>query len=147
MKVLLDTNIIIDAYSATRPCHKYANILLEERTFGKFEACICSLSLKDVYYILCKIKPEPKVRNVIANIFTVANVLNVDEDILKSAILSDEPDFEDGIIRACAESNNIDFIITRDEQAYQTSTVRNIPSDDFCKNVLGIGTDRAEPSK
>ena len=138
MKALLDTNILIDAYVATRPLHKYANILLEERTFGEVNIYICSLSLKDVYYILCKIKPEPEVRKVISNIFTVATVLNVDEEILKDAISSDEPDFEDGIIRACAESNNLDFIITRDEQAYQGSRVRSMPSDSFCKNVLCV---------
>lgn len=42
------------------------------------------------------------------------------------AIDSDEPDYEDGLVRAVAELNNLDFIITRDRGAFERSTVRSL---------------------
>ncbi len=136
MRILLDTNIIIDAYLALRPCHEYANILLEECEFAKVDICVCALSLKDTYYVLCKIKPENEVRKAISNLFELTTILGVDDEILKNAISSNEPDFEDGIIRACAENNKIDFIITRDKAAYQNSWVSSMDSKAFCEHVL-----------
>ena len=44
---------------------------------------------------------------------------------------SNEPDFEDGLIRACAELNDMDFIITRDEAAFRKSTVRAVDCAEF----------------
>ena len=35
-----------------------------------------------------------------------------------------EPDFEDGLIRACAELNDVDVILTRDADAFRRSKVR-----------------------
>ena len=34
------------------------------------------------------------------------------------------PDFEDGLIRACAELNDVDVILTRDAAAFKRSKVR-----------------------
>ena len=42
------------------------------------------------------------------------------------SLRSDEPDFEDGLVRACAELNGIDFILTRDAKAFDHSTVRAV---------------------
>ncbi len=35
-----------------------------------------------------------------------------------------EPDFEDGLIRACAELNDVDVILTRGPNAFKRSKVR-----------------------
>ena len=41
----------------------------------------------------------------------------------KAALDSDEPDFEDGLVRAAAETEAAFAIITRDAQAFKTSSV------------------------
>ena len=59
----------------------------------------------------------------------------VDEHIKREvdnmALNSDEPDFEDGIIRACAELNGADFIITRDKAAFAHSKVRSVTAAEY----------------
>lgn len=52
------------------------------------------------------------------------------EECLMSAA-SDEPDFEDGMIRACAELNDVDFILTRYAAAYRRSTVRSMTCAEY----------------
>ena len=47
---------------------------------------------------------------------------------------SGESDFEDGLVRACAELNDVDFILTRDERAFRTSRARTLT----CGEYLGL---------
>lgn len=136
MKVLLDTNILLDAHLIDRPWHELAEELLNNDWGNKVHLFASALSLKDVYYILCKFFPEKEVRGVLNKIFSIVTILPVDTSILKNAVSSNEPDFEDGIIRACAEENGIDFIITRDMSAYEKSTIRSMDSEKFYINFI-----------
>lgn len=136
MKIMLDTNILIDSVLPKRPNYEEANEIFRMGHCAEVQLAACSLSLKDVYYILCKQAGEPTARRFVKDLLESLIILNVDDTILKDAILSNEPDFEDGIVRACAEVNGIDFIITRDKQAYAASTVKSISSSNFCELVL-----------
>lgn len=54
---------------------------------------------------------------------------------------SDEPDFEDGLIRACAELNDISFILTRDSAAFRRSRVRAVSAKEYleiCGQPVGL---------
>ena len=55
----------------------------------------------------------------------------VDEPLCRVALLSDEPDFEDGVIRACAESAPVDFIVSRDEGAFARSSIRRLSAQEY----------------
>ncbi len=48
---------------------------------------------------------------------------------------SNEPDFEDGMIRAAAELNDVDFILTRDVKAFNHSTVRSITCETYLEII------------
>ena len=51
------------------------------------------------------------------------------------SLRSDEPDFEDGLIRACAELNGVDFILTRDTGAFRTSPVKALTCAEYLELV------------
>lgn len=42
-----------------------------------------------------------------------------------------EPDFEDGLVRAAAELNDVDFILTRDARAFKRSRVRAVTCAEY----------------
>ena len=48
---------------------------------------------------------------------------------------SDEPDFEDGLIRAVAEDNDADVIVTRDVETFLHSSVRLMDAEQ-CRALL-----------
>ena len=52
------------------------------------------------------------------------------------ALGSNEPDFEDGLIRSCAELNDVDFIISRDKDAFAGSTVRCVTAREYLTKVV-----------
>ena len=66
----------------------------------------------------------------------------VDEHIKREvdnmALNSGEPDFEDGIVRACAELNRADFIITRDKATFAHSKVRSVTASEYLEIARSI---------
>ena len=57
-------------------------------------------------------------------------VLPVDAECCGDAVASNEPDFEDAIIRAAAEQAHAEFIVSKDMAAFANSRVRRIvPAD------------------
>lgn len=58
-------------------------------------------------------------------------VEDLDVEICSIALEPDEPDYEDGCIRAIAESAQIDFIITRDEAAFARSWAKSYSAKRF----------------
>lgn len=56
--------------------------------------------------------------------------------------LSDEPDFEDGIIRACAEAAGADFIISRDERAFARSPIKRLSAQEYIDLFVPTETER-----
>ena len=65
-------------------------------------------------------------------------VVAVDESLCRHAIVSDEPDFEDGIVRACAESVGADFIVSRDARAFRTARIRRLSAQEYVDLFCGV---------
>ena len=130
-KALLDTNILLDAAMRERPGWAAAQLLLDEIAFGKLEAFVAATSLKDVYYVLGKYQDTSFAEEYIAAALDAFSLVAVDESMCRAALQSDEPDFEDGIVRACAESVQADFIISRDTAAFKTTKIRRLTAQEY----------------
>lgn len=130
-KILLDTNFLLDFIDETRPESEYACELFRRTVSGEFSGVIAASSLKDMYYIACKRGSEQEARDW-ANMFIWAfDVEPLDVEICVIAASSDEPDFEDGCVRASAERAQVDFIITRDRTAFERSWVKAYSAREF----------------
>lgn len=137
-KLLIDTNILLDAAISSRPGWAAATLLLEEIAYGETKGYIAASSLKGVYYVLTKCCDEASARKFISALSDLCEIVAVDSSICKIATTSNEPDYEDGIIRACAESLPVDFIISRDEKAFKRSAVRRLSAQDFLDIFLDV---------
>lgn len=125
-KILLDTNVLVDYAVRNRPEHDHAVRLMERIVSGKDAGFTTSGSLKDFYYLCRKPLGEPLSRELVRRFLVMLDVLAVGQAECNDSAYSDEPDFEDGLIRAAAERNGMDFIITRDAGAFDHSPVRSM---------------------
>lgn len=92
-------------------------------------------SFNDAYYILCRAYSEAIAREALENLLGLVAVAPVSAEECDRSLRSNEPDFEDGLIRACAELNGADFIITRDEDAFVGSKVKSVTAKEFLLTV------------
>lgn len=130
-KLLLDTNVLIDYTVEARPDHEYAVELMHRIAQSSIAGYVTSGSLKDFYYLCKRPLGEPACRELIKQFLVLVTVLPVGQDECHDSAYSDEPDFEDGLIRAVAERHDMDFIITRDTGAFAHSTVKNMTARQY----------------
>lgn len=133
-RVVLDTNIVLDYLSATRPSHLDAVNLLECILSSEDVAAVIPAgSIKDAYYILCRhYRDEKIVRSRLDEFRRLVEVAELTIPVLDAAFSSDEPDLEDAIVRATAELLGAKAIVTRDASAYARSSVPSMDAQTFC---------------
>ena len=130
-RLLLDTNILLDAALPNRPDRQAAYLLLEKALYRNIKGYVCATSLKDFYYVLAKASTEPDARKYLSVILDFFEIIPVDAPLCKIALTSNEPDFEDGLVRAAAESIPVDFLISRDEAAFKHSPIKRLSAQEY----------------
>lgn len=90
-----------------------------------------SHSLKDVYYVMGKLYGESSAREAVRTLADLLVIGPVGAEETLVALDSNEPDFEDGLIRAFAELNDVDFIISRDEKTFQKARTRKLTAAEY----------------
>ncbi|AFZ32574.1 PilT protein domain protein [Gloeocapsa sp. PCC 7428] len=130
MRVLVDTNIILDALLLREPFFIDAKALLNAIESKQLQGYVTATTLTDIFYIARKSKGIAVAKQDIAELLVLMQVCTVDQNILEAAISSQIADFEDAIQLACAISENLDAIVTRNTQDFAGS---NLP-------ILSAGT-------
>lgn len=130
-RVLLDTNILLDAALPNRPNRRAAFLLLEKVIYQNIRGYLCATSLKDFYYVLTKASTEQDARKYLAALLDFFEIVPIDMSLCKIALASNEPDFEDGLVRAAAESASVDFIISRDVSAFERSHIKRLTAQEY----------------
>jgi len=132
MKVLIDTNVIIDVLGKNEKFYddSYKIILLGLE--GEIETIMSASAVTDVYYILKKYIHDSIILR--ENIFLLSNYLKIckatAEDITNAVLLS-IPDFEDAVVAAIAKREKADFIISRNESDFENSHIPAISPAQF----------------
>lgn len=126
-RVFCDTNFLLDVFDKDRARHDEALALLwyAELNSPKVKLVASITSFKDAYYILRRLyHDESSARESISDIMTaVVSPVDMLAAYGYEAMASDEPDFEDALIRACAEHEGAYAIISADEAAFKGSVV------------------------
>lgn len=134
-RILLDTNILLDSVIPNRPQHDEALALLKWCNGSGDYGFAAATSFNDAYHVLCRAYDEAIAREALENLLGLVAVAPVSLEECDRSLKSNEPDFEDGLVRACAELNGADFIITRDEDAFVGSKVKSVTAKEFLFTV------------
>ena len=123
MRVLLDTNVILDALLRRPPWHVEASTVWEATRQGRLACAATVVSIADLFYIGRRIVGTPQaiddVRRCLANL----EILTVDRVILEAAARMPGADFEDNIQLASAITAGVDAIVTRDAAGFASSPI------------------------
>ena len=130
MRYFLDTNTLVYSLHQDAPKHKEVNDFLEHCLSKNSPCYFLSSSLKDAYYILCRhYLSESDARQSIKMLRETLDMVDLNAAIVDGAFESDEPDFEDALIRSAAESLQVDAIISYDEDAFKNSFIPKLTAE------------------
>ena len=134
-RLLIDTNVVIDSIVKTRPQHVLAQEVIGLCNYGGDTGIVSPMSLNDAYYVLRKQYGEATARGLIDRLMALLVIAPVSAEHCDLALHSNEPDFEDGLIRAIAELEDVDFIVTRYKAAFAKSKVRSVTAAEYLEIV------------
>jgi predicted nucleic acid-binding protein len=129
MRVLLDTNIIIDYFTGRAPFGPHAKALWSFVISGHVQPAVTADSATTVYYILGKMLGSAQARQAVADLVAGCEILSVDRAVLETALLKNWPDFEDAVKEAAVELAGIPVIVTRDPKGFASSTRQIIDAE------------------
>lgn len=126
MKVLLDTNIIIDIALERQPYFTNSETVLAFVEQGQIEGYISASTISDLYYLIRKQKGRDLTIEFLQEILTFCQIATVNQAAIRMAFTTNFQDFEDSIQYSSAVVNQLDAIITRNPQDFPIVTPRII---------------------
>ncbi len=131
MKVLLDTNIVLDVLLAREPFLGWAReifILVEN---AEVDGYLCASSVTTLHYLVSKSLNKDHADETIQELLSLFEISQVDKLTLQNACKENGIDYEDSVIYCSAKHEGIDIIITRDKKGFKKSQVSVVSPEEF----------------
>ncbi len=131
MKVLVDTNVILDLFLNRQPFVNDAAAIWQANANRQIEAFVCAVTVTTIFYISKKAADLTVARKNVQLLLSSIGIAGVDFDVLTKAEALPLIDFEDAVQVASAQSQGLDAIITRDLKDYKNSPLAVYSPSDF----------------
>lgn len=136
IKVLVDTNVILDWIMIREPNSTNAKLIIEQCLFGQMQGYITSHSLTDIFYILRKDYSVEKRKQLLRLLCEGMNVIpETKQTILQALNHKEWQDIEDALQMQCAKEVGVKYIVTQNLKDFQTSEVKAICEEEFCEMI------------
>ncbi len=133
MKVLIDTNIVLDVLLNRKPFVEDAIKAFKQAEKGEIEAYITANSVTDLVYILRKTYKLNKIKTHLKEMLQFIKIAGINPSMINSALDKDAQDFEDAVMMECARQSGMGLIITRNKADFKNSDVPCISLEDWIK--------------
>ena len=137
MRVLVDTNIVLDYLLEREPYAESAKKIVVACKQKKVIGCIAAHTVSNMFFILRKTYSVEDRRTILKDIYKLFDVEGIDRlKIIQALDNSDFKDFEDCLQMQCAKSFRADYILTRNLADYRDSEIACISPEEFCEKYL-----------
>lgn len=133
MKVLIDTNILLDVLMKREPHYLTAAKVWTLTKEGLVQGYISAISVNNLYYIVKKMKGQGVAEEFVDDILNDFEVVPLSKDILRQARTIKKLDYEDLIQYFSAIHSGCDSIITRNKKDFPVIGIKLFSPDEFLK--------------
>lgn len=131
MKVLLDTNIVLDVLLEREPFVDWAREIFILAENDEVEGYLCASSVTTLHYLVAKTLNKHHADETIQELLSLFDVTQVNKQVLQKACNENGVDYEDSVIYSSARYEEIDIIITRDKRGFKKSEVTVVLPEEF----------------
>ena len=131
MRVLLDTNVVLDFLLAREPFATAAREIWLACEEQRCTGYLAAISVTNIWYIGRKMVGAEAARQHVADLLQVLQVCPVDFKVLAAARDSGIADFEDGVQVAAALAAGLDALVTRNGDDFVGAALRVLTPAEF----------------
>jgi predicted nucleic acid-binding protein len=133
LKILLDTNIVLDILMDRMPFADSAVELFSKVEDGTIIGYLCGTTITTVYYLASKAVGAARAQEEIRKLLNLFEVAPVNRHVLEAALDADFIDFEDAVIHEAACHIGADAIVTRNQKDFKKSRIPVYSSEEMAK--------------
>ena len=130
MRVLIDTNIIIDGLQSRKGFLEESGLVIMQAY--EYDGFVTASSMTDIFYLMNKYyHNKKKARENLREITRIFTVLDTTGDDCRAALHSDIADFEDAVLVETARREKIDVIVTRNKKDFNNTSMKVYTPTEF----------------
>ncbi len=123
MRVLFDTNVILDVLLDRQPFNDSASPLFAKVEQGDLTGVLGATTLTTIHYLTAKALGKPVARITVRKLIGLFQIAAVDRGILARAEGSSIEDFEDAVLHEAGLAAEVDAVVTRDPKDFRSSRI------------------------
>lgn len=132
MKIMCDTNIVLDVLLDQPPFVEYSARVLHLCENGTVEGYTTASCVTDIFYIVRKhLHSTEQGYHAIEKLLDILNVCDVTSGNVYEALARKAPDFEDCLVATCAKSIQCECIVSRDSKGFQNCGLPVLTPEEF----------------
>ncbi|HDP68062.1 MAG TPA: PIN domain-containing protein [Candidatus Marinimicrobia bacterium] len=124
MRILFDTNIILDVLLLRKPYYTSATFLLSEVEQGKIEGYLCPTTITTIGYLITKVKGTSEAKRLIKNLLNIFKLTQLPQQVFEAACNHKISDYEDAVLHESARLSNIEGIVTRNIKDFKYASLK-----------------------
>jgi predicted nucleic acid-binding protein len=140
VKILLDTNIVLDLLLDRVPFADAADVLFSKVESGTVTGYLCGITITTVYYLAAKTVGAVRAQYEIKNLLNLFEVAPVNRQVLAAALVTGFADYEDAVIYEAACNVGAEVIVTRNQKHFKKSRIPIYSSEEMAKLMASSTT-------
>lgn len=123
MKVMLDTNVVLDHLLDRKPFSEYATAIFSQVERGAVIGVLGATTVTTIHYLIAKTLGGKTALDTIKLLLRLFEVAPVNQLVLSGALELGAKDFEDAVLIEAALHVRVTAIVTRDRQGFVRSSL------------------------
>lgn len=135
MRVLFDTNVVLDVLLARRPHVPVAAQLFERVADKRIDGLLGATTVTTIHYLAARAVGARDARRHVATLLALFEVAPVSRAVLADALALGFPDYEDAVLHEAARHAGAHGIVTRDREGFNRARLRVYAPDELLRLV------------
>jgi predicted nucleic acid-binding protein len=131
VKVLVDTDVILDIFLQRTPFVIAASALWVANEQDRFEASVSGITPINAFYFVRKQADLAAARQAVRSLLAAMEICAVNATVLRGAQMLLMTDYEDAVQHASATASGMEAIVTRNLTHYKNTTLPIFSPADF----------------
>jgi len=123
VKVLFDTNVILDVLLDRQPFSDDAAELMSLVECSKMQGFLCATTVTTIHYLMAKSLDSRSAIKHIRLLLSLFDVAPVNRLVVENALECQFSDYEDAVIVESAKHAGVEYIITRNIRDFKKSSI------------------------
>jgi predicted nucleic acid-binding protein len=123
VKVLFDTNVVLDVMLEREPFVRDAAKLMSRVEKGDIDGLLCATTITTIHYLATKVVGSKKTRQELSKLLALFEVASVNRLVIAGALESKLVDFEDAVLHEAARHADGRAIVTRDPADFRLAAL------------------------